>query len=231
MKKIKLLLVGVLCLSIILLTGCKKEEDGEIDYNAVYENGNMKVSTYKMKEMVYYFFNGKDFENNSSGELENNKVKLDIFTEDSYLTFNKGYITLDLGKNDFVKSGKYKKVGSFSKEDFFDFAYGDKELLNSEITGAYEKDKLKIYVFQNRKNSINVYYVIGESPAELEMEKNENGDYYLEFFEDIYTIKINSGKMTIDIKTNDEEKKVLNGEYTKTENLDIDQIMNIYTSR
>lgn len=221
MKKFKLILV--MFAFVLVLTGCTKE-DGKIDYNAIYKLGDAKIKLYLKGENVYYKIDSDDINVSGNAELKNNKIVLDMVSENTTAKFKEGKIELKTDY-EYLKGGNYKNVGAYTKEEFYNDFYGDIKYLNSEINGIYLKDDIKMYVYELNQDAIRLVYDFDDMGHDLEISKTDDGDYNLEFFEDTYTIKFTSNDMIIDLKTEEEAKKKISGTYKKDANLDLDTII------
>ena len=223
-------LLGLLLLITLLFgtTACndkKKTEKSKIEYTAVYKLGKNTIKTYKMGDTIYYKAESSEINNTGNSELKKNTIKLDYVSEGSTLTFKNGSVLIKSNAN--LESGTYKKTGKYTNEELFNDFYGDKTYLTSEINGVYEKDDIKIYVYQKNGNVIRIFFDFsGEN--DLELSKNDDGNYYLEFFEDVFTLSFTDSSMNFDLKTNEDKKQALNGTYTKKSNLGLDEIIKVY---
>ena len=207
---------------VVVVTACNdKKEDknkkGKIDYNAVYKLGKNKVKTYKMGDTIYYKAESPEVNNTGNSELNKNKIKLDNIAEGATLTFknNSALVKADIN----LKSGTYKKEGKYKKEDFY---------ATSEINGIYIKDDFRVYIYQRSESEIRLFYTLEEASSDLTLDLDEDGDYYLEFFDDIYIISFIDDSMVIYLETDDEEHQILSGTYTKETSLGVAEIINEY---
>ena len=219
-KLLGIILVGVLFLG---LTGCGAKIT---DYPGVYEQGDVKIKVYLEGDTFVYKVESPNITTRGESELEKNVIKLDNVSENSTFTFKSGKADLKTDY-EFIKSGKYTRTGDYAKEDYYNDFYGEKAYLTSELNGIYVKDNLKIYVYQTNEGTIRMFYDLNGNTSDLEIYREEE-KFALDFFEDVYNIKFESGKMIIDLKTDNEENKVLNGTYTKESTLTIDQIIETY---
>ena len=226
MKKIRIIL-SIFVFSLALV-GCSSKEEigtGEIDYQAIYELDGAKIKTYLRDETIYYLVDSEEISTSGNDELKNNKIKMSSIGEETTLEFKKGKVNF---KTDYpyMKSGDYKNIGAYTKEEFYVDFYGEKEYLNSNINGIYVKDGLEINIYQIDEDSIRMLYYFEDGTYDLQIDKNEEGVYYLDFFEDTYKVDFTLDGMELELKTDDEIK--LSGLFVKKSEIDIDFIINNY---
>ena len=220
-------LFGLLLLVLVFgVTGCG--EKGEIYYNGIYELDNTQIRTYLKDSTIYYKVENETLDTYGNAELnkEKNVVKLDSISDDAKLTFKNDKISIKTS-NEYLESKDYKYTKPYSKEEFYNDFYGDKKYLNSKINGIYEKDDIKIYVYQNRDEAIRIYFDLNEGTNDFEVNLTEDKTYQLDFFDTIFNISFAENTMTMDVQVSEdyEEYDVLNGTYEKTSALNLDKIL------
>ncbi len=216
-------LFGLLALILVIgTTGCG--DKGEINYQGVYELGETKIKTYLKDDNIYYNVENDTLDTTGSSEIKENIFKPDSLSEDATITFKNNKISVKTS-NEYLESGDYKYTKPYTNEEFYNDFYGDKKYLDSEINGVYIKDDIKIYVYQKNEEAIRIFFELNDATSDFEINLDEEGNYYLAFFETVFNITFEDNTMIINIEAEDDQYQVVDGTYEKASDLKLDDII------
>ena len=209
-----------------------KEASGgnlEGNYSGIYEKDGIMVKLFEMNNDVFFDIQSDEVSLSSKGELQNKQVEVDLF----------GTITIKFEDNKLVISyeaddkiaGEYSKRDEYTKEDFYMENYGDAQFLNGKYNAEYQKDTATVKMYQVNENT--VYVEITDS--NMDSMVSYAADFTLEgentlkseLFDSNVTITLVDEKITVEAASTDENSNIaqINGEYEKTKNLTIDDII------
>lgn len=132
----KLLLMGILLLSIILFCGCKKQEGNNIEQST--ENVNYIIEDEVKWKEAFEKFDFKNFSINITNETLNSKGTAHILDDEGYFAYD--YITQYSGDLEYIKYYKemyLRNIDNHYKEEYKEYDSGVQEIKFSDGTITY----------------------------------------------------------------------------------------------
>ena len=229
MKK-KLLLIGLLLVTVITLSGCTKEKEyktlGEL--TGIYKLDNISVKLVHIGEDVSYIIEeeteegGSFYQGFSSLDYNNIATSMDI-----ELKISKEKILLDDNSNTF-KNGEYKRTSDYEADNIINDFLGIETYKESSVNGKYILNDNIAYLVETSDSSLRLRIVNNRYNVSLDLTKDENGHYIIEMFEDKYDLIIDKDKFELKIDSEDEDVKSNEGTYKKSKDINKIEIIKYF---
>lgn len=224
MKKIVIIIIGIIAIIAIgvgIILGMPqnlKAVEGNSDfgeYTGIYKLNNTEIKILHEDDTIdYKVYKDNDLYGNGSDTIKSNKIKIDDFT----FEFGKNKMNVK-SKNKNVSSGVYKRVDEYKTDNIYNDYVGDVALYNNNLAGVYENETYKIYIVVIDKNAIRMKYNTLDEGVNILVPKTNANSYEMDLFNTRYTINFKDNSLTLEVNSDDENSKVVNGTYTKTTTL------------
>ena len=206
----------------------KEEKKEEISFSGIYESDKGTLKVYDTgKGKIFFTFDG-DYSVDSYAEVKKGKAVENGFDKREFSLEGESLVVSD-DSEDYNIAGVYTKKKEYTAKEYYNDAYGDPKYLESKYNGLYKSDKKKMYIYQTEDGKVRVNVDTGDySLFDIDFDIKEDGSLYVEFFDDIYTVTFDGDKTTFTtVKTDDDDKKVKDGTYTKEKTLTIEDVIEL----
>ena len=219
------------------------KEDEILTYNGLYQNGSIDVRVYKIDDFSSGVYSKKStIKLNIVGEninistyfddIVDNKATSKNLDEEITIEFKKDEIILTgndklIEKKERNKNGIYKKIGEYSKEDYYNDFIGDSTLLSSNYSGKYSLNGITLYLYQTQIDEVRMFLIgngnnsIGYLGTYFSLENEVLQEKYLNGKEISTEIKFDGNNLIFTSK----DYPDLDGTYVKDGNILIDDII------
>lgn len=197
------------------------------DYAGIYtsKEGTAYLYTTDGKEVDVQFEFG-DYTYGNSGEVKGGKIVLEMFDETTTISLSDDKQTLSIiSDNQQLNNVKLTKSKNYSKEEYFEKNYGSTEYLTGKYSGQYTLDKKVLYLYQSDESTVKIANSDPSYSFESMFDIQEDGSLYDEMFDDKYKVTFSENKLTFETV---EGEKLLDGTYTKTKDITIDDVMKYF---
>ena len=197
------------------------------DYAGIYtsKEGTAYLYTTDGKEVDVQFEFG-DYTYGNSGEVKGGKIVLEMFDETTTISLSDDKQTLSIiSDNQKLNNVKLTKFKNYSKEEYFEKNYGSTEYLTGKYSGQYTLDKKVLYLYQPDESTVRIANSDKSYSFESMFDIQEDGSLYDEMIDDKYKVTFSENKLTFETV---EGEKLLDGTYTKTKDITIDDVMKYF---
>ena len=197
------------------------------DYAGIYtsKEGTAYLYTKDGKEVDVQFEFG-DYTYGNSGEVKGGKIVLEMFDETTTISLSDDKQTLSIiSDNQQLNNVKLTKSKNYSKEEYFEKNYGSTEYLTGKYSGQYTLDKKVLYLYQSDESTVRIANSDKSYSFESMFDIQEDGSLYDEMIDDKYKVTFSENKLTFETV---EGEKLLDGTYTKTKDITIDDVMKYF---
>ncbi|MBR4262937.1 MAG: hypothetical protein IKQ35_06205 [Bacilli bacterium] len=191
------------------------------NFDGVYKKDNIVLKIYTLDNKIKYNILANDsYTAKGEADITDDTATATIFEKNYTFKLNGNNITLETNDAGF-DSGEYVKEKNYTANDYFTDNYGDPKFVTSEITGLYEQENNKLYVYQMADNKISFKAeLINNNTVVGEAELDANGNYTVTIPENTYSLKYENKNITLT-----STDPTFSGTYTKKQPLTVEDII------
>lgn len=212
-------------ISVLLIYRYNEENMYDYPLSGIYQDFDKTLFVYQYSDMnlsFVFYYNKEELINNigfnknygkrrNVGKLSINGSEATGINSGKNYTFS--FIDNTLNANSVENeeiNGNYKKINNLKIQEFFDYAFGDSNLFNSEYNGIYVKDGEKILAFQKDENSVFFIFNLVKMKQSLTIDIVSEDTLASFVGARDYNITLNDKNLNVKIKTESEFEEYQN---------------------